>query len=572
MNLRTAILALAAIGAPLALAIVALPTTWGYGGYIESSSGLFGFVDPAGPAARAGVHVGERALRPRGAEAVEEDAGNVGTVARFPVVTKSGRVRVVSVTFVPFSGALAVQEQLDKVLSALTALGAFVVAILVILKARDKRAGQRAAGVLLLAGLVAFCQGAALVCGNAWIGLIFYWVVARNMFVGVIVWVALSLLAAYPPMPSRLRAALGRLSVIALAWSILNGASWLHDMWNGTSTFLFVENASSWIDLFLLVALAVAIVDGITSAGAAYATPMRWLGGMWLLGIALGAVIPVGTIAGFSLATAHNADLLRAIVVFCLTFGVAYPILRHRLIDLNVLVSRATVFTVASAIIVGIFVAAEWGISKIFERSLGLSSNRGSLTAQLLTLVVVLVLGISARSIHRFVENRMTKTFFKKRMRGLAEIERVAHEADAATDARAVVDIAVATVQRGLEPLGTALYLRKGDGYERASTAGAFVFPASYAFNAEPSLRLRRWQEPFELDDDSDDRHHVLFVPMTLRGEVLGFICCGPKPDRTAYLSDEIAAVSLLAHHVGIASAMLSRASISAPVVALAAT
>ncbi|MGH7738343.1 MAG: hypothetical protein ACREMP_10835 [Candidatus Tyrphobacter sp.] len=83
--------------------------------------------------------------------------------------------------------------------------------------------------------------------------------------------------------------------------------------------------------------------------------------------------------------------------------------------------------------------------------------------------------------------------------------------------------------------------------------------PLALGFNEEPALRVRRWQEPFELDDDTEERHHVLFVPMTLRGDVLGFLCCGPKPDRTVYLGDEIAALTLLAHHVGIASALLER-------------
>lgn len=50
-----------------------------------------------------------------------------------------------------------------------------------------------------------------------------------------------------------------------------------------------------------------------------------------------------------------------------------------------------------------------------------------------------------------------------------------------------------------------------------------------------------------------------LFLPMALRGEVLGFLACGPKPDHTPYLPDEISALSLLAHHAGIASAWLTQ-------------
>lgn len=87
------------------------------------------------------------------------------------------------------------------------------------------------------------------------------------------------------------------------------------------------------------------------------------------------------------------------------------------------------------------------GIGKIFEQSFGLSHDKSGLTAQLLTLVIVLVLGMSARSIHRFVEERLTRTFFRKRLLGLAHIERVAREADAATDADDLMQLGVRTVK-----------------------------------------------------------------------------------------------------------------------------
>lgn len=238
----------------------------------------------------------------------------------------------------------------------------------------------------------------------------------------------------------------------------------------------------------------------------------------------------------------------------------AYPVLRHRLVDLNILVSRATVFTVVSMIIVGVFVAAEWGITKVFEHSFGLSHDKSGLAAQVLTLVIVLVLGMSARSIHRFVEERLKRALFRKRLQGLTAIERVAREADAATDASDVMEIGVQTVRHALNPLGVAFYLHRGDRYERCAQLEAVDFPQIYRFNDAAPLRLRRWQDAFEVDDDSDERLHMLFVPMTVRGDLVGFLCCGTKPDRTAYLEDEIKALSLLAHHTAIATALLSRA------------
>jgi len=224
-------------------------------------------------------------------------------------------------------------------------------------------------------------------------------------------------------------------------------------------------------------------------------------------------------------------------------------VLRHRLVDLNVVVTRATIFAAVSIIIVGLFVAAEWVIVRVFEQS-----------SQIVTLLFVLVLGISARWIHRFVDERLSKLFFRKRLRAIAEIERVARETDAATDAQAVLNLAADTVARTVEPLGIAIYVRGGRGYERSIGRGEAPTPFDYDYNDAQPLRLRRWQEPFQLDDDAADLPHTLFVPMMLRGELLGFFYCGPKPDRAPYLADEVAALSMLAHHAGLAFAWLGRA------------
>ncbi|HLY02540.1 MAG TPA: hypothetical protein VKR56_08580 [Candidatus Cybelea sp.] len=119
--------------------------------------------------------------------------------------------------------------------------------------------------------------------------------------------------------------------------------------------------------------------------------------------------------------------------------------------------------------------------------------------------------------------------FFRKRLRAIAEIDRVARETDAATDSQAVLNLAADTVARTLEPLGVAIYVRGGRGYERSVGRGEAAFPVDYDYNDAQPLRLRRWQEPFQLD--AADSPHALFVPMMLPGELLGFFYRGPKPD-----------------------------------------
>lgn len=565
MRFRSVVLICAVAGIPLALLIAVLPITWGYGGY-NFMPGLpyahVYFSDPSGPAYAAGIRVGQRVLANKGDAYVQEDAGPIGTVVHERVVDANERIRIISFAFVPFTGGLRVQQEADKLVNALTALGAFIVAILVLLRARNRRVGTRAAAVLFFSGAAALCASGSLVCGNAWCAEVSSKFLPP--FLGAAAyWSALSLLAIYPPRRTRLREALLWFGAAQMAWALFRAYASAHFIATGVAGLgegYALSRTDEALSLVFTLVLVAAVVDAFASSSGEDAAPVRWLGGMWLIAAGFAASRAVEGLAGGTTLQTHYGDFVNAAQVLFTAFGVAYPVLRHRLVDLNILVSRATVFTVVSMIIVGVFVAAEWGIGKVFEQSFGLSHDKSGLTAQVLTLVIVLVLGMSARSIHRFVEERLTRAFFRKRLHGLAAIERVAREADAATDASDLMEIGVQTVKHALNPLGVAVYLHRDERYERCAQSEAGDFPQTYRFNDAAPLRLRRWQEAFEVDDDSDERLHKLFVPMTVRGDLVGFLCCGPKPDRTAYLEDETKALSLLAHHTAIATALLPRA------------
>jgi hypothetical protein len=563
MSPRTVVLICAAVALPLALLVLVLPIAWGYGGYNFTPGVPYArvyFVDPGGPAYAAGLRVGQRIRSNSGDAYVQEDAGPVGTVVREHIVEANGRVRVISFAFVPFTGALAVQQRVNKAVNALTALCAFVVAILVLVRARNQRVGTRAALVLFFSGAAALSLSGALVCGSAWCAEILRTFMPPLLGAGAY-WSALSLLSIYPPQRTKLRAALswcGPAQLCLVLYGVSGSAQYIASgIVNAVHQQLVFGRAGQSFSVVFTLAMVVAIFDAFANARDEDAAPVRWLGGMWLIAAGFGVAPAVEGLAGGTTLQTHYGDFVNAAQVLFVAFGVAYPVLRHRLVDLNILVSRATVFTLVSMIIVAVFIAAEWGIGKIFEQSFGLSHDSSGLAAQLLTLVIVLVLGMSARSIHRFVEERLTRAFFRKRLQGLAEIERVAREADAATDAADLMQLGVQTVKHALAPLGVAYYLHRGDRYELCANSGAAGFQQSYRFNDGVPLRLRRWQEAFEVDDDSDERLHMLFVPMAVRGDLVGYLCCGPKPDRTAYLEDEIQALSLLAHHTAIATALL---------------
>ncbi len=560
MKLRGVVLAAAGLGIPLAVLILFSPVQWGYGGYFYAgdSSGLprISVVNPGSPAARAGLRAGDHITPLTGLENFENLAGPVGTTVSLEV-HRHGAVFPMQITFEPFPDPLAGQEAFTKIVAALTAIAVFIIAIVVMLRARYPQAGVRAAIVLVVAGWYATAMSGSLAAPNVWLAVAGWF--GKFALVNSLPCTAMMLLAIYPPAKTRIRTSIGLAAPWLLGIALLINALIDYGAWASPALWNDFSRVVNIYAIVLSAVLTVGLIDAIASAPLEFRTATRWVCGCWLAAnaILIGQSVLNATRANVGL-NSHYGDIVFLVQMFLWAFGVAYPVLRHRLVDLNIFITRATIFAAVSIIIVCIFVATEWSAGRIFEHSVN-AGNAPKWLLDAITLGIVLMLGLSARWIHQFVEERLSQIFFRKRLLGLAEIQRLAREVDAATDAHAVMALACSTVKRCLEPLGVACYIRSGDAYPLVSSNGAVVSPAAYSFNDEIPLRLRRFLEPFEIDDNSDERFHMLFLPMTLRGEVLGFLCCGPKPDRTPYPRDEVDALAFLAHQIGIASAWLQR-------------
>ncbi len=562
MSKRAVVLGLAGLGIPLALLVVLLPITWGYGGYLFGSTSAqpaphIVYADPSGPAYRAGIRPGDPVVPPRGMQAVIELAGPIGTVATVRLI-RGDRVRDVSFAFVPYSGRLAAQQQINKIVNGLAALAAFVLAIVVVLRAQDRRIGMRAATVLLIGGTLALALGGGLVCGNAIVGAVLYQLLLfplRN----ATLWAAVALLGVFPPPVSRLRRWLPTAAALVFVYTVYVVASRVPSLFTGEDArwplLTSPGPGQAILVIVLLLPLAIACVDAMITTDDEHAAATRWLCSLWLVSWVFDVLPFAVALAGSKILFTHYGDVLGAGSVAFLALGIAYPVLRHRMIDLNILISRATVFTIVSLIIVALFVSIEWGASRVLERVLGITIERANVPSQVITFVLVIFLGLSARWIHRFVEGTMMRAFFRKRLRGLADIEACAEEIDVATDVRAITDVAVATVMRSLDVCACSIYLHDGSAYARTATSGAIDLPERYGFNDVAPLKLRRWRRHVELQDGSPG---TLFLPMLVRGDLLGFVACGAKIDRTTFLDDEIAALTKLAHHIGLAQATLA--------------
>ncbi len=99
-------------------------------------------------------------------------------------------------------------------------------------------------------------------------------------------------------------------------------------------------------------------------------------------------------------------SLLVAAYFLLIAVPVAYAVLKHHIIDVNVALSRATVYTVLSIIIVGVFALVDLFFTQALDqKSAGLMAD----------IALALVLGFSFNTMHRHVDAFVDRFLFRKR-------------------------------------------------------------------------------------------------------------------------------------------------------------
>jgi hypothetical protein len=88
----------------------------------------------------------------------------------------------------------------------------------------------------------------------------------------------------------------------------------------------------------------------------------------------------------------------------------AYAVLRHRLLDLNLVISRAAIFSAVSLALLGIFALLEWTFATLLEHTAGTTFGESGKTA--LAACVALLVGLSAGSVRCVIEHRLNRVLF----------------------------------------------------------------------------------------------------------------------------------------------------------------
>lgn len=227
--------------------------------------------------------------------------------------------------------------------------------------------------------------------------------------------------------------------------------------------------------------------------------------------------------------------------------ALAYTILRHRLFDIRLVLSRALIFGVLTTVAVGTLALADWGFG------IWLAQSKFALASEA---ALALALGFSMTHLHRKIEGALNAIIFREQSAALATLRRYTHELDLIADPQRLLGQTYESLVEHMDIEFAAIYAAEGSSFVRA--CGGDPAPDLLPSDDFAVLRLRRWSEPFECDGAHHPLRGALLLPMSARTELVGFIACGPKHDRTHYLPKEVEALAALAHRAGSAYAWLT--------------
>ncbi len=264
---------------------------------------------------------------------------------------------------------------------------------------------------------------------------------------------------------------------------------------------------------------------------------LRWMlisGVVFLLGIFLSNTTVFGTVGYLG-------------EVLCLSLSVGgflYAVLRHRVVDVSVLIDSTLVYGALTALVVGVLAAVN---SLVEHAALGTSADL------VLQLTVPLSLGIVLSRVRIYLDRNVERVFFRRKYEADRALRQFARLAVGYESADELLKVAIACISKHLHARGVAIYERRDAGYACVHQTGEFVYPAAVTQDDMAFVAARTGEEDMDLGEmESTLGSDGCVFPMLAHGELRGVLVVANRPGEH-YAQDERRLLAHVAKELGLA-------------------
>jgi len=224
--------------------------------------------------------------------------------------------------------------------------------------------------------------------------------------------------------------------------------------------------------------------------------------------------------------------------------GFLYAILRHRMVDVSVIIDKTLVYGATTTLVVGVIAAAN---------SLALRATLGEGASLLLQVVVPLALGIVLGKVRIYMDRLVERVFFRKKYLAEKALRSFARHCGHIENVQRLLDMAAAELRRHTRSPALALYEITELGYARVRQSGDVSYP-QHLDNDDPAVvAARADRKAMELSDfNSSLGRDGCVIPITVLGRLRGVLVLANRPGEH-YASDEKKLLTRVVRDIGAA-------------------
>lgn len=308
-----------------------------------------------------------------------------------------------------------------------------------------------------------------------------------------------------------------------------------------TDTLLLPVDVSTQIVALSLCVLA--FVDTWRHVGTELRPRLRWLFVGFVLAIAGAALDTFRNLAGPQSTDGTLLEGVLQLLIFCASLAsMTYAILRHRVLDVGIVVSRTVVFTMFTGLLLILFGAVEWLLGHFIH----LKQREGNV---LLDGAIATAIYLIFHRVRHGMEYAVERVIFRTSHERLAQLNHFLETVPHFSDPNILAEAFLKSLDGYVDSGGSGIYRRDHTGrflLEKATRTG---IPEALAPDAQVLIELRTSHQASYFLGLGPDMP-VLSVPVIRRSELVGFLFVSEKKDKTLYRPDEIENVVRAVHQV----------------------